>query len=246
MPYEARNIEKTIIDKAKEFGASLAGITSIGNLKNSPSYAIYDKRPYYDGYKGVKWNKEHKSVLVWALYHPASTPSLDWWSKKVPGFTPGNGMMQTQSGKLKIWLEEELGINATSLPYQIEHGGIFLKDSAHLAGLGVIGKNNLLVTKEFGPRIRLRGIFMEAELKPTGPIDFEPCTGCEKHCHQACPKDVFLSGSFDRPLCIRENDERNDNRELLDGRVMGIEGQSMVSKPCRICEYACPVGQKDI
>jgi len=34
--------------------------------------------------------------------------------------------------KLRIWLGEELGIKALSLPYQIEYGGAFLKDAAHL------------------------------------------------------------------------------------------------------------------
>jgi epoxyqueuosine reductase len=162
---------------------------------------------------------------------------------KVPGFTPGNGVMRMQSRKLRIWLGEELGINALSLPYQIEYGGAFLKDSAHLAGLGVIGKNNLLVTPEFGTRVRLRGIFTEAELEPSGPIDFDPCNGCDMPCHQACPRDAFRSGSFVRALCKEENDERYDNEEMVDGSVMGIEETSMVMKPCRYCELACPVAQ---
>jgi hypothetical protein len=53
--------------------------------------------------------------------------------------------MRRQSKQLRIWLEEQLGIKAYSLPYQIEFGGAFLKDSVHLAGLGVIGRNNLPV-----------------------------------------------------------------------------------------------------
>lgn len=243
MKYKGNNIEKTIIAKAKEFGASLAGITTIDNLKASPSYAIYDKRPFYKEYKGIKWREEHKSVLVWALSHPASEPTLDWWSMKVPGFTPGNGIMRLQSRKLRTWLDEELGIKALSLPYQIEYGGAFLKDSAHLAGLGVIGKNNLLVTPEFGTRVRLRGIFMEAELKSTGPSGFDPCNGCDRPCHRACPRGAFRSGAFERALCSKENDKREANFEILDGSIMGIEEPSKVTKPCRNCEFACPVAQ---
>jgi epoxyqueuosine reductase len=37
------------------------------------------------------------------------------------------------------------------LPYKVEEGGMFLKDAATLAGLGIIGKNNLLITPEFEP-----------------------------------------------------------------------------------------------
>ena len=253
MKFNGNNIEKTIVEKAKDFGASLAGIARIEDLKASKSYEVYSKKPFYEEYdrkspdyhefKGVEWRKEHKSVLVWALAHPASEPVLDWWSMKVKGFTPGNRVMRMQSRKMRIWMEEELGIKAFSLPYQIEYGGAFLKDSAHLAGLGVIGKNNLLVTPEFGTRIRLRGIFMEAEFEPTGPIDFDPCNGCDMPCHRACPRDAFRSGSFERPYCKEENDERYDNEEMMDGSVLGIVEASMVMKPCRFCELACPIAQ---
>jgi len=253
MKSEGNQIERIIVEKALELGASLAGIASVEDLKASRSYEVYAKSPFYEEYdrkspnyfefKGVEWREEHKSVLVWALVHPASEPVLDWWSMKVPGFTPGNRVMRMQSKKLRIWLGEELGISALSLPYQIEFGGAFLKDSAALAGLGVIGKHNLLVTPEFGTRVRLRGIFMEAELEPTGPIDFDPCNGCDMPCHRACPRDAFRSGAFERALCKLENDKRDAEMEILDGSIMGIDEPSEVTKPCRYCELACPVAQ---
>jgi epoxyqueuosine reductase len=236
-------IEKTIVEKAKEWGASVAGIASVDDLRASKSYEIYDKSPFYAEYKRVDWREEHKSILVWALVHPASEPALDWWSMKVKGFTPGNGVMRLQSRKLRIWMGEELGIQALSLPYQIEYGGAFLKDAAHLAGLGVIGRNNLLVTPEFGTRVRLRGIFMEAELEPTGPLDFDPCNGCDMPCHRVCPRDAFRSGAFERALCRKENDKREAETEILDGSIMGIAEPSEVMKPCRYCELACPIAQ---
>jgi len=246
-------LAKAIVERALEEGASLAGIASIADLKASPSYEIYGSRPFYEEYapesrdyhefKGVEWRPEHKSVLVWALEHPEDKPVLDWWSMKVKGFTPGNGILRMQSKKIRVWLGEEFGINALSLPYQIEYGGAFLKDSAHLAGLGVIGRNNLLITPQFGPRVRLRGMFIEAELEPTGPLDFDPCNSCDMPCHRACPRDAFRSGSFERSICKQENDYRYDNEELLDGSIMGIDEPSMVMKPCRFCELACPVAQ---
>jgi epoxyqueuosine reductase len=255
MKSEGMKIEKTIIEKAKELGASLAGIAKVESLKASLSYERYAKSPFYEQYskessyyqefKGVEWREEHKSVLVFALVHPISEPELDWWSMKVPGFTPGNRVLRAISKQLRIWMGEELGIKALSLPYQIEYGGIFLKDAAALAGLGVIGKNNLLVTPEFGTRVRLRGIFMEAELEPTGPLDFDPCNGCDMPCHRVCPRDAFRSGKFERALCKLENDHRELNYEILDGSIMGIDEPSEVVKPCRFCELACPVAQRD-
>jgi epoxyqueuosine reductase len=243
MRSEGDTIEKTIVRRAIELGASLAGIATVADLKASPSYDVYDRRPFYKEYKGVEWRAEHRSVLVWALAHPASEPVLDWWSMKVPGLTPGNGVMRMQSRVLRTWLGEELGINALSLPYQIEYGGAFLKDAAVLAGLGTIGRNNLLVTPQLGTRVRLRGIFMEADLEPTGPGDFDPCRGCDMPCHRSCPRDAFRSGTFERAFCKEEQDQRDADAEILDGSIMGIAEASAVAKYCRNCEFACPVAQ---
>lgn len=239
-------IEKTILEKARAQGASLAGIATVQELKIAPSYAAYDKNSFNVEYSGVKWHEEHKSILVWALVHPESEPILDWWSMKVPGFSPGNRIMRAQSKKIRIWLGEELGINALSLPYQIEYGGAFLKDAAALAGLGIIGMNNLLVTPEYGPRVRLRGIFLEAELEPTGPIDFDPCSGCPLQCHDSYPNNAFRTGSFTRAFCKEIQDGRDANFEILEGSIMGIDEPSGVVKYCRKCELACPVGQSVI
>jgi len=247
MKTDGNGIEKTIVEKAKEIGASLAGIARVEDLQASRSFEIYDKKPYYDEYKGVEWNSAHKSVLVWALAHPPSEPVLDWWSLKIPGFTPGNRVLRKQSRRLRIWLGEELGITALSLPYQIEYGGTFLKDSAVLAGLGVIGKNNLLVTPELGSDLRLRGIFVEADLEATGPIaGFDPCNGCDMPCHSACPRGAFLSGSYDQSKCKREMDQNDADFKKLDGPVVGIEDPSDVIVYCRGCENACPVGGNEV
>jgi len=237
-------LRQRIMDKAKAEGASLVGIARIADLKNAPSYATYDENPFYPEYKGVEWKEEYKSVLVWGLAHPAAEPVLDWWSLKVRGFTPGNCELAAQSKRLRVWMNEELGMGALSLPYQIEYGGAFLKDAAVLAGLGVFGRDNLLITPEYGPRIRLRGIFMEADLEPTPRLEgFDPCTTCSKPCQRVCPRTAFRSGRYERTLCKQEQDQLDVDFEVLDGAIMGLDEPSEVTKYCRACEQACPVGQ---
>jgi epoxyqueuosine reductase len=147
-----------IVRETKRLGATLAGLTSVDALRRSPSYAIYHQSPYYDGYQGVTWPDQAKSVLVLALEHPEEEPGLDWWSDKIPGRTPGNGILMRISRQLKEWLGSELGIEASPLAYSIEEGGIFLKDAAVLAGLGVIGRHNLFISPQYGSRLRLRGL----------------------------------------------------------------------------------------
>jgi epoxyqueuosine reductase len=119
-------------------------------------------------------------------------------------------------------------------------GGVFLKDSSALAGLGVIGKNDLLITPEFGPRVRLRALF--PDLEPPGPSDLNPCESCDMPCRSACPKNAFESGSYYRPLCIEmlgENEERH--RVLIEDWADGLPGE--VVKYCRACELACPMAR---
>ena len=237
-------LRQRIMDKAKAEGASLVGIARIADLKNAPSYATYDENPFYPEYKGVEWKPEYKSVLVWGLAHPAAEPVLDWWSLKVRGFTPGNCELAAQSKRLRVWMNEEQGTGALSLPYQIEYGGAFLKDAAVLAGLGVFGRDNLLITPEYGPRVRLRGIFLEADLEPTPRLEgFDPCAMCSKPCQRVCPRTAFRSGKYERTLCKQEQDQLDVDFEVLDGSIMGLDEPSNVTKYCRACELACPVGQ---
>ncbi|MEE4274975.1 MAG: GNAT family N-acetyltransferase [Thermoleophilia bacterium] len=239
-------LEERIMDRAREEGAALVGIVRIADLKKAPSYAAYDAKPFYPEYEGVEWKDEYRSLLVWGLPHPADEPVLDWWSMKVKGFTPGNRELAAQSKRLRVWVNEELGMGALSAPYQIEYGGAFLKDAAVLAGLGVIGENNILVTPQYGPRVRLRALFLEAELEPSAPLTgFDPCGGCDRPCHRACPKDAFASGRYTRAVCKQEQDQRDVDFEVLDGAIMGIAEPTNVTAYCRACELACPVAREE-
>jgi epoxyqueuosine reductase len=143
------------------------------------------------------------------------------------------------------------------LPYHIELGGIYMKDTAVLAGLGCIGKNNILVTPHYGPRQRLRVMLVDAELPPTGPIDFDPCRDCDMPCRAACPMDAFgetlyraeeygfdqlpgRTGVYSRPRCSRIMDKACEEYEPV--AVEGQDAPGKLAKFCRACEFACPVG----
>jgi len=79
------------------------------------------------------------------------------------------------------------------LPYFVSKGGIYLKDAAVMAGLGCIGKNNLVITPDSGPRIRFRALMLDRKADVTGPVEFNPCEGCEQPCRKACPVKAFQS-----------------------------------------------------
>jgi epoxyqueuosine reductase len=117
-----------------------------------------------------------------------------------------------------------------------------LKDAAVLAGLGIVGKSNLLLNPEWGPRIRFRFILIEGDLEPTKPIEgFFPCESCGEICHSACPQDVFSTGVYHRLSCIKQLNADIANK-IPDGEVDEDGIPRLVIKYCRACEFACPVG----
>lgn len=223
--------KEDIVNKAITLGASLAGITSVPELRKSPSH-IDDQL--------VSWPEWAQSVLVIAVVHPAEQPELDWWDGKKG--TPGNRVLIDVAERLQEWLEQEWQIKAQNLMYHVENGGVYLKDAAVTAGLGVIGKNNLLITPEFGPRVRLRTLLLDVELEPTTTIEFDPCLNCEMPCIRACRRKAFENGFYERERCNLQIEEDREKKEVIEMSANGIE-DSVRIKYCRACERACPIGK---
>jgi epoxyqueuosine reductase len=263
-----KDISGRIIDQAKKMGASVAGIANVQALKISPSHFVFGKLERYNGV-GTKtsgkvkcgevcWPEFARSAVVIGVAHPADQPELDWWQEGLPGGTPGNRLLMDISSRLSDWLESKLGFKAETLPYHVENGGIFLKDAAVMAGLGCIGKNNLFVTPDFGPRVRLRALLLDVGLPATGAVDFNPCQGCAMPCRAACPQAAFQKkiyheaelglaelpgrgGVYSRRLCNFQMEI--DIRHSEEVRIEGQHIPGKITKYCRRCEFACPVGK---
>jgi epoxyqueuosine reductase len=181
------------------------------------------------------------SLLVLALVHDHSQPELDWWDDRKGG-TPGNRRMEATALNLARWLGHELGVKAHMLPYHVERGGVFLKDAAVLAGLGVVGKNNLLLTPQSGPRVRLRAMVVEVEVDPPETLDFNPCARCCMPCTRACPKEAFARDCYDQLPCSDQMRENEANRVSIAG-VGKDSAPRLCTLYCRACELACPVAR---
>jgi epoxyqueuosine reductase len=251
-----------IVARALAMGADLAGMASAGALRASPSYAAADA--VGGGEMGepaaVGWPREAKSALVIALSHPGGSPELDWWDSDG---SPGDRRLAGINTRLSRWIERELGIAAHPMPYSVSGGGVYLKDAAVLAGLGCLGRNNLLVTPGLGPRVRLRAMLLEEALPSTGPLDFDPCARCEAPCRRACPQNAFAAphpafaeayrevlpgrdGRFSRAACMVQMDRDVADSQAKAGRLRtrlaDRYDQRGRIKYCRACELACPVG----
>lgn len=199
MNISGSELSQEIIRKAKALGADLAGIAAVPSLRTSPSHAIYPKiglglelpwnRVAKEDLPGpVDWPEDALSAVVIGVAHDPAQPELDWWDGKG---TPGNRILIRINRELAAWIESSFSIRTYKLPYFVEKGGVFLKDAAVLAGLGSIGKNNLVITPGHGPRIRFRALLLAREVEPTGPRDFDPCQECPEPCRKVCPQSAF-------------------------------------------------------
>lgn len=242
---------KALLETARVLGADHAGIASIDDL----------------GRLGFTWPEGARSVVVVALAHPPGRPEMDWWFGRSD--PPGNRLLAGIVQGLCEWVSTHLGCRATHLPYHVERGGTYLKDVAVHAGLGCIGLNNLLVTPDFGPRVRLRALLVDASLPSTGPIAFDPCQGCDAPCRVACPQGVFgqtpgaaaplgaapvgadlagVSPSLARPRLPARTGEFSRaacyaQMDLdVDAALPAGESSERVIRYCRACELSCRVG----
>jgi epoxyqueuosine reductase len=218
--------------KAVSLGASLVGAAHVVTLLASPSHRRYpvDQRV-----------RAARSVLVLALAHSDAKPEMDWWDNR-QGRTPGNRQMIDINQKLAQWFRKTYAVEANELPYHAHQRGVFLKDAAVLAGLGVVGKNNLLVTPQYGPRVRLRALLLDRFVQCTGPLaGFSPCEDCEQPCFRVCPRKAFAGGVYQRDRCRQQMVKNERDPVVLASPVVGMPTRFKIAY-CRLCELACPVG----
>ena len=111
------------------------------------------------------------------------------------------------------------------------------------AGLGWIGKTDLFISKEFGPRLRLVSILLKTPLKSKLKVVDTSCCGTCSICVDICPAKA-ANGKLWNITVDRE--EFFDPWKCRDqcaefGRIrLGID-----AKICGICVAACPIGQKN-
>ena len=237
------SVTTKIISQAESYDGIQAGIARLEDVLKGPSYQANPEDQGATTEWGddqiVDWPAEAQTVLILGLIHPEEDPRLDYWEK---GDTWGNRRLREVSALMKQWLQEKYDIAAQPLPYHLEKGGLFLKDAAVLSGIGIIGRNNLLLHPEWGPRIRLRSMLLEGELKTTDALEgFTPCESCEAFCQKACPVKAFPQGKYSRLICNKQMNADVVN-QAPDGDI-GLNGKrNLVVKYCRACELSCPVG----
>lgn len=108
------------------------------------------------------------------------------------------------------------------------------------AGLGEYGRHGLLITKEFGPRVRLGKIFTDMPLAYDQPIRFgvkEFCKRCRR-CANGCPVKAIPQGL--------PTTERHNQSNIKGVRKWTVDGEKCFgywaaqNTECSICIRVCP------
>jgi epoxyqueuosine reductase QueG len=114
-----------------------------------------------------------------------------------------------------------------TLDWKNQRGHLSHKKIGHLAGLGWMGRNNLLVNYELGSRFRLVTILTDMPLEVNEPLERD-CGECRK-CLSVCPAEAIRERreDFDHWKCFEK---------LREFHKLPNIGQHI----CGICVKACP------
>lgn len=113
---------------------------------------------------------------------------------------------------------------------------------AYLAGVGFIGKNNLVITKKYGSYVFLGEIITDLEIydEDKGTFDdinlFKECGECNI-CYTECPTKAINSVRKNCNICLsyltQKKELKDWEMEKLEGRIFG----------CDSCQSKCPYNE---
>lgn len=109
---------------------------------------------------------------------------------------------------------------------------------AERAGIGFVGKNGLLITKEFGSYVYLGEIITNLPFPTDEPVDYG-CGDCVK-CLQFCPTKALLgNGKMNGKRCLSYQTQTKgfmpeEFRSKIKNTIYG----------CDICQQVCPYNRK--
>lgn len=105
------------------------------------------------------------------------------------------------------------------------------------AGIGFIGKNGLLITKEFGSYVYLGEIITDIAFEPDELVDYD-CGDCSR-CITGCPTQALLgNGKINAKRCLSYQTQTKDYMPEEYRKKMG-----RVIYGCDICQIVCPYNQ---
>lgn len=112
------------------------------------------------------------------------------------------------------------------------------KTAAVRSGLGWIGKSALLITKQFGPRLRISTVLTDMPLQTDEAIPAPRCGQC-RNCTDSCPSQAIAGNTWSE-TAVRE--DLVDVHKCDQWKIKNFpEYDGLV---CGICVAVCPHGRR--
>ena len=220
---------------AKLFGADLVGITS------SDTRWHYSHRVDTKKFEAVSNDLPAACNRVIVMAHSMDFDLVETYPSALAGASSGREYsheaaicMQLAAYIRGLGYEAIASMNDTALviPYAIK------------AGLGEYGRNQMVITPEFGPRVRFSKIFTSLPLE----IDIPTALGIKEYCH-SCTK--CASACPPKALPFGEPNEKKDSNSTIKGvkkwsanceKCFGYWAK--IRTDCAICMRVCPFNRK--
>lgn len=161
-------------------------------------------------------------------------------------YLQSNNLLDTIALRLCSWIETQGGSALpipASLPLDLVNytSNLSAKAVANAAGLGWQGKSLLIVTPEFGPRVRLATVLTDLPLIPDTPLK-NRCGNC-RSCTDACVAQAIRNVNVEYHYKSRE--EALDFGRCADKLVNEFKKLPLIEKPiCGLCIKVCPWGRQ--
>jgi epoxyqueuosine reductase len=114
------------------------------------------------------------------------------------------------------------------------------KTVATRAGLGWVGRSALLVTRDFGPAVRLASVLTDADLDVGSPVDTSGCGDCRR-CVDHCPAHAIVGAAW---YAGAERDSICDAQACKTTAKRLSAEQDIPAIICGVCIHVCPWTQR--
>jgi epoxyqueuosine reductase len=184
-----------------------------------------------------------RSVVAFAMGYDVPGPALQRGSRpgRVARYARGRDYHKVLGRKLRglaAWLEEASGCPSRAF---VDTAPVLERAWAQRAGLGWIGKNANLLSREIGSWFLLGEILTAAELEPGTEPHPDHCGSCTA-CVDACPtKAIVADGVVDSRRCIAYWTIEHRGPVPVSMRP-GI-GDWIFG--CDVCQEVCPWNRRD-
>ncbi|EHJ52260.1 tRNA epoxyqueuosine(34) reductase QueG [Streptococcus macacae] len=245
------DIKREIKALAKSIGISKIGFTTADDfayLEKSLRASVEEGRSSGFEHKNIEERikpklslKSAKTIISIAVAYPHKLPSKPPKTQYRRGKITPNSWGLDYHYVLKDKLQRlAQGIEELCQDFSLEHkamvdtGALVDTAVAQRAGLGFIGKNGLLISKEFGSYMYLGELITNLEIEPDQPVDYD-CGDCNR-CLEACPTSCLIGdGTMNARRCL--------SFQTQDKGMMELEFRKKIKTViygCDICQICCP------